>query len=355
MDSVNIMEVCGTHTMSIAKAGIKQILPDNIRLISGPGCPVCVTPQEEIDAILKLSENQNIIITTYGDMLRVPGSTKGDNLYKRKAMGANVEMVYSPMDAVNLAKTNPKKEVVFLGIGFETTAPGTAASIIAAEEAVVKNYSVLCMLKTVEPAVRKLAADPDFNVQGFLCPGHVAVILGEKGFRFITDELKIPAVIAGFEPKEIMKAITFLIRQIQTGKPELENAYKSVVSPEGNGLALKTIETVLEQGDALWRGLGLIEKSGLKIKKEYGQFDAGLKFGIDCLAESNKNSDGKIKTKTTQKDILRKSACRCGDIICGKLSPQECPMFGTACTPEDPEGPCMVSSEGACAAAYKYM
>lgn len=333
---IRLMEVCGTHTMEIAKAGIKTMLPPEIRLLSGPGCPVCVTPPEVIDAALALSEVPGIILTTYGDMMRVPGSVKGDNLAKKKSRGADVRMVYSAMDAVETARSNPGREVVFLGVGFETSAPGTAAAVQAAAEEGILNFSVFSMLKMLEPSVRALAADPEFNVQGLICPGHVAVIIGEAGLEFLPRDLGIPGVIAGFEPAEIMKAIAMLLRQIRSGEAKLENAYRSVVRPEGNPIARALMEEVLTPRTDIWRGLGGIRDSGYGIAEKYAAFDAERKFDIRI---------GKP---------LVKSACRCGDVIRGKLEPKECPMFGRACVPEDPEGPCMVSAEGACAAAYKY-
>ena len=333
---VNIMEVCGTHTMEIAKAGIKQLLPDNIRLLSGPGCPVCVTPQEVIDAILELSGRPGVIITTYGDMIRVPGSVPGDNLARRRALGARVRVVYSPMDAIDIARENPSDQVVFLGVGFETTAPGTAAAIGAAAAEGIKNFSVLSMLKTVEPALRALIAGEHFNVQGFLCPGHVAVIIGEDGFRFLADEYRIPGVISGFEPDEIWTAIYMLLKQIETDSPRLENAYTRLVSEHGNTLAADMMRRYLVPRDDIWRGLGTIPMSGLGIRPEFAEYDAEIRFGL------------------TYAPAAENPLCRCGDVIRGELDPAECPMFGKVCVPEDPVGPCMVSSEGACAAAYKY-
>ena len=332
----NLMEVCGTHTMAIAKSGIRQMLPPQIKLLSGPGCPVCVTPSEVIDEILRLSERDDVIITTYGDMIRVPGSTRGDNLARRKARGAKVEIVYSPLDAVKMAQQHPDKEVVFLGVGFETTAPGTAVAVKAAAEADVQNFSVLFMLKQVEPALRALMADPDFNVQGFLCPGHVATIIGEEGFRFLTEECRMPAVIAGFEPEDILVAVYRLLCQIKENAPRLENEYTRAVMPQGNPIAQKIVATYLEPKDDLWRGLGAIPQSGLGLKKEYAAYDAAEKFEL------------------TFRPAEKKIPCRCGDVIQGKIAPCECPLFGKVCVPEDPVGPCMVSSEGACAAAYKY-
>lgn len=336
---INLMEICGTHTMAIAKAGIKSVLPEGVKLVSGPGCPVCVTPDTVIDAVLKLATPDSAkapIICTYGDMIRVPGSVRGDNLRARMAMGADVRIVFSPTDAIKIAEENPSREVVFLGVGFETTAPGTAAAVGDAYSKNVKNFSVLSMLKTCEQALRTIIADPEFNVQGFICPGHVAVIIGEAGFRFLADEYHIPAVISGFEPEDIMKTISMLMTQLKNGESKIENAYKRAVSPEGNMLALKMIDKYLEPVDSMWRGLGDIPKSGLGIKKEYEDFDAIKKFNLHFEKEQPK------------------TGCRCGDVIRGKLDSTLCPMFGTVCTPEDPIGPCMVSSEGACAAAYKY-
>ena len=334
--SIKLMEVCGTHTMAIAKSGMKSMLPENIRLISGPGCPVCVTPPEVIDAVLEIAMLPNVIIATYGDMMRVPGSERGDSLAKRRALGAKTEIVYSPVDAIEIAKRNPDKEVVFLGVGFETTAPGTAAAILTAKAEKVKNFSVWSMLKTVEPALRALIAEDEFDIQGFICPGHVAAILGENGFSFLPDEYKIPAVIAPFEPVGILMSVYRLAKQIADGTPKLENEYKRVVKPGGNTLAKKMLAETFELRSDIWRGLGKIEKSGFMLKSNLSEFDAEKKFDIRIPEES-------IPT-----------ACRCGMVTTGRIEPTQCPMFGRACTPEDPLGPCMVSSEGACAAAYKY-
>lgn len=336
LGETRLMEVCGTHTMAIAKSGIKSMLPEKVKLLSGPGCPVCVTPPQVIDAVLELAMRPEITIATYGDMVRVPGSRPGDSLQRRRALGAKLLVVYSPVDAVEYAKENPDREVVFLGVGFETTAPGTAAAVLTAKEEGVKNFSVLSMLKTVEPALRALMKTEDFKVQGFLCPGHVGTIIGEKGFAFLPEEYRMPAVIAGFEPEDILLSIYLLLRQIAEGRPRVENQYKRAVSPMGNVLAQNMIDRCLEPRADLWRGLGRIENSGLGFKAEFSDYDAEKKFSIQY---------GEEKVQ---------SACRCGDVICGRISPARCPMFGKRCTPEDPVGPCMVSSEGACAAAYKY-
>lgn len=335
LGETQIMEVCGTHTMAIAKAGIRSMLPENVRLLSGPGCPVCVTPAAVIDAVLELAMRKNVIIASYGDMLRVPGSRPGDSLQCRRAMGARVEIVYSPIDAIDIADKNPGCEVVFLGVGFETTAPGTAAAVLTAKDAGVKNFSVWSMLKTVEPALRALLRTEDFNVQGFLCPGHVATIIGEHGFAFLPRDCGMPGVISGFEPEDILAAIYMLLRQIADGEPKIENEYRRAVAPEGNVLAQNMIVECFRPRRDIWRGLGEIDGSGLELRPELAEFDAEKKFAVKYGAD-------------------KPSACRCGDVICGRIAPQNCPMFGARCTPEDPVGPCMVSSEGACAAAYKY-
>jgi len=332
----DFMEVCGTHTMAIAKSGLKSMLPSGIKLLSGPGCPVCVTPEETIDAILELSMEKDVVIATYGDMIRVPGSRQGDNLASRRAQGASVEMVYSAMDSVALAADNPEKQVVFIGAGFETTAPGTAAAVKTATEKKIKNYSVFSILKKVEPALRALIEEDGFNVKGFICPGHVATIIGEKGFRFLAEEYGIPSVISGFEPADILISVYKLAKQINEGRAALENEYVRAVRPEGNPAAIRIMEESFEPADDLWRGLGMIPKSGLRPGKAYAEYDARTRFGIEIVQSDNK------------------SICRCGDVIRGKISPSMCPLFGAACTPEDPVGPCMVSSEGACAAKFKY-
>lgn len=335
-EAVQLMEVCGTHTMAIAQAGIKAVLPEKVQLLSGPGCPVCVTPAEVIDTVLELAMEPDVILTTYGDMVRVPGSRPGDSLQRRRALGARVEVVYSPVDAVEIARQNPDRQVVFLGVGFETTAPGTAAAVLTAREQGVKNFSLWSMLKTVEPALRALMAMEGFAVRGFLCPGHVATIIGEAGFRFLETEYGMPAVISGFEPEDILLSVYLLLRQIAQGRPRLQNEYTRAVAPEGNRLARQMLADCFAPRTDLWRGLGRIEASGLGLKEELADFDAEKRFGIAHLPAP------------------QPTACRCGQVITGRIAPCDCPLFGKRCTPEDPVGPCMVSSEGACAAAYKY-
>ena len=334
---LKLMEICGTHTMAIARSGIRSVLPAGVELISGPGCPVCVTPDCVIDAFLSFSTDpeKRPVICTYGDMIRVPGSVRGDNLRARIALGADVRVVFSPSDAIRIACEEPDREVVFLGVGFETTAPGTAAVIGDAAALKLRNFSVFPMLKTCEQVLRTLIADRDFSVNGFICPGHVAVITGVRAFRFLAEEYGIPAVISGFEPEDILKSVSMLVSQLRSGAAKVENEYSRAVSEDGNVLALKMIDRYLEPVDAVWRGLGAIPLSGLGIRKEYEEYDAVKKFGLRFAEDQPK------------------TGCRCGEVIRGKLDPRACPMFGT-CTPEDPIGPCMVSSEGACAAAYKY-
>ena len=336
LGEVRLMEVCGTHTMAIAKSGIRSMLPENIKLLSGPGCPVCVTPGAVIDAVLELAMRPNVTIATYGDMVRVPGSVPGDNLARRRALGAKVEVVYSPVDAVDFAAAHPGENVVFLGVGFETTAPGTAAAVLTAKERGVKNFSLFSMLKTVEPALRALIASEGFNVQGFLCPGHVATIIGEEGFEFLPREYNLPAVVSGFEPEDILASVYLLAKQLAEGKPRVQNEYRRAVAEKGNPLARAVMEKCFVPRRDLWRGLGAIDESGLGLREEFSDFDAEKKFGVACGAEE------------------KPTACRCGEVITGRLTPSGCPLFGKRCTPEDPVGPCMVSSEGACAAAYKY-
>lgn len=345
---ITIMEVCGTHTMAIARGGIRQLLPENVRLLSGPGCPVCVTPPEMIDVMLELAGGKmtdSPIIAVYGDMLRVPGTVSTDSLFSRRAEGADIRIVYSPMDALKLAEENTDREVVFIGIGFETTAPGTAAAIKAAAQKNTANFSVFSMLKRLEPSVLALAASQDFNVDAFLCPGHVAVIIGEDGMKFFEEKLHVPAVISGFETRDILKSLSMILRQLKRGEAFLENEYSQAVRPEGNGLALEMINEVFEYRTDLWRGLGIIPESGLGIRKEYADFDAENKFSLNT---------GRIIESHALCGSKENGGCRCGDVICGRIMPGECPMFGTACLPETPKGPCMVSSEGSCAAAFRY-
>ncbi|AIS51343.1 hydrogenase expression/formation protein HypD2 [Thermoanaerobacter kivui] len=327
----NIMEVCGSHTMAISKYGLRQILPKNIRLISGPGCPVCVTAQNEIDSVIELA-NKNVVIATFGDLIRVPGNKS--SLQAERAAGKDVKVFYSPLDALEYAEKNPSKEVVFIGIGFETTIPTVAVTIKEAEEKNIKNYSVYCLHKTMPEALRALL-EGGSKVQGFLLPGHVSAITGSKIYKFLAEEFGVGGVISGFEALDILMSIIMLLKNYKS--PSIEIQYKRVVREEGNVEAQKIIEEIFEPCDSTWRGLGEIKGSGLKIKDKYKDFDAALKFDIKPIGEE-------IEIK----------GCRCGDVLKGNIYPNECPLFGRVCTSENPVGPCMVSSEGSCAAFYKY-
>lgn len=315
---VRLMEVCGTHTMAIAKAGLRSLLAPEVELLSGPGCPVCVTPAGGIDAALALS------------------ARPGDTLLRRRALGACVQTVYSPMDAVELAAADPARQVVFLAVGFETTAPGTAAAVLEAAERGLANFSLLCLLKRTEPVLRALAAAPDFAADGLLCPGHVAAILGAEGFAFLPRDCGLPAVVAGFEAADILYAVYRLVCQLAAGEPALENEYTRVVPAQGNAAALAAVGAVFAPADSVWRGLGAIPQSGYALRPEYAAFDAAARFGLAPAPGAEP------------------PGCRCGQVLRGVCRPAACPLFGKACTPADPVGPCMVSGEGACAAAYRY-
>ena len=332
---LTIMEICGTHTMSIAKTGIKALLPANIRLVSGPGCPVCVTPTGDIDNILTLSKQKDIIIACYGDLLKVPG-TSGENLMTQRARDANIEIVYSAADAVSIAQKNPDKEVAFVGIGFETTAPGTAVCILEGQKQSISNLSVLSLLKRTEPALRLLIESDDFGVNAFLCPGHVAAITGSDSFSFLAVDYGLPAVVSGFEGADLLFSIYLLADMIQAKRPALLNEYKRAVRCEGNKAALKVIERVFKPSDSLWRGLGRVDSGGYEIQDEFSRWDARKKFALPDSANTEP------------------AGCLCAKIIRGVQSPADCPLFGKSCTPAHPIGPCMVSSEGSCAAAWNY-
>lgn len=334
-ENINIMEVCGTHTMAISKFGIRSALADNINLISGPGCPVCVTPDIYIDYTYELSKNKDVIIATYGDMIRVPGSKPEYNLENAKAEGASVRMVYSSIDALNICKENPNKKVVFLGIGFETTAPATAVALKEAIAQNINNFYILSLHKKVEPVMRLLLMDESLKIDGFLCPGHVAVVIGEKGFKFL-EGYKCASSIAGFEMNEIINGIFDITKSIENNDFSLKNAYRRLVKENGNVTAVKIIDETFEASDDYWRGIGIIKNSGLKLKKEYSMFDIEKIYPMKIPYETHKNG------------------CMCGEVLKGKIKPNECKLFGNVCSPEYPVGPCMVSSEGSCSAYYKY-
>ncbi|MBI5183951.1 MAG: hydrogenase formation protein HypD [Nitrospinae bacterium] len=334
LDTLTIMEVCGTHTMSSYRYGIRELLPSNIRLVSGPGCPVCVSPITYIDKSIAFSDKKDIIITTFGDMFRVPGSVS--SLEREKAKGKDIRIVYSPMDSLEIAKQNGDRKVLFLGIGFETTAPLVAATIIQANREGIRNYLVLSSHKTIPEPMQVLLDDNGLEIHGFLCPGHVSTIIGSLPYQFIPDRYKISCVIAGFEPFDILKAILMVIRQVKSKRFSVEIEYSRVVKPEGNRVALRYINEVFERCDAEWRGLGTIPKSGLRIREVYKRFDAEKEIYIEI--KEGKGVKG----------------CLCGDILKGKIEPYECSLFSIQCIPDNPLGPCMVSSEGTCAAYYRF-
>jgi hydrogenase expression/formation protein HypD len=331
---VRLMEVCGTHTMSIFRSGIRGLLPDTISLLSGPGCPVCVTSQNEIDSFIALSEFDDVIITTFGDLMKVPGT--GSSLEKERAKGRDIRIVYSTFDALEIAKKNPANNIVFLGVGFETTAPTIAASILTAKQMHLDNYSVFCAHKLVPPALTALGQTKRINIDGFMLPGHVSVIIGTKAYQPFFEQFQVPCVVAGFEPVDILQSILMLVEQIEAGKPQLANAYRRAVTFDGNLKAQSILQDVFETVDVNWRGIGTIPQSGLKIRKEFASFDAQVKFNLPLF-----------ETKDPQ-------GCACGEILTGLKIPPECPLYKKACTPMEPIGPCMVSSEGTCAAYYRY-
>lgn len=333
--SLRFMEVCGTHTVSIFQSGLRSLLPAGITHLSGPGCPVCVTHDAEVAAFLDLAGRDGVILATFGDLMRVPGPG-GRTLKHAQAAGARIEIVYSPLDAVRLAETNPGDTVVFAGVGFETTAPTVAASILSADARGVRNFRVLSLHKLVPPALRALADDADCRVEGFLLPGHVATVLGLAPFAFLARDYGLPGVVGGFAPADILLALCRLAEMLRDGRPDILNAYPRAVDDAGNPRARALMAEVFEPCDALWRGLGRIPASGLALRPCFAGFDAAACFGLS-LAETPPPP-----------------GCRCGQVLKGRITPPECPLFGTRCTPAAPVGPCMVSTEGSCAAYYKY-
>ncbi|MCJ7497645.1 MAG: hydrogenase formation protein HypD [candidate division Zixibacteria bacterium] len=333
-EEITLMEVCGTHTVAIFKSGIKSILPENVKLISGPGCPVCVTPNTYLDRAISLSRLDDLILTTFGDMMKVPGSSPF--LEKEKTRGRDIRMVYSTLDAFKIAKENPNKKVVFLGVGFETTAPTVAFALKEAKTKSIKNFYVLTAHKLIPPALRFLAQSNDLKVNGFICPGHVSTIIGTEPYEFLVDEFKISCVISGFEPLDLFQSIYILLDQLKNKKARIDNQYSRAVKKEGNPVALNLMEEVFEQEDSVWRGIGVIPNSGLKIKNVYREFDAQEE--IEVQVEKSQEPKG----------------CLCGLVIQGKKSPLDCALFAKKCTPQSPVGPCMVSSEGSCQAYFKY-
>jgi len=331
---IKLMEVCGTHTVTIFRHGLRELLPPHITLISGPGCPVCVTPVEAIDRAVILSQREETIIATFGDLLRVPGSET--SLLQQRSAGADVRVVYSAYDALELARQNRDRKVVFLGVGFETTAPTVAAVIRRAKEEGAANFSVLSMHKIIPPALKALIESPELTIDGFICPGHVSTIIGTEPYRPAAEQFHVPCVLAGFEPADILQAIALLVNQIEAGQAKVEIQYRRGVRPEGNPKARAAMEEVFEVCDSVWRGLGILPRSGLEIAPSYGAFDADRLYDIPPV-------EGK-----------EPAGCICGDILRGIKGPPDCPLFRKACTPENPVGACMVSSEGTCAAYFKY-
>jgi hydrogenase expression/formation protein HypD len=331
---INIMEVCGTHTMSISRYGIRSLLPEDINLISGPGCPVCVTPLYFINSAIELSENKDVIITTFGDLMKVPGT--GSTLLKEKAKGKDIRIVYSPMDSLKIASENKEKRVVFLSVGFETTTPVAALTILKAREERIGNFSVLSANKTIPNALKVLAMDKDVGVQGYLYPGHVSAVIGTKLYEEIAVQYGIPGVVAGFEPLDILHAILTLVESINENKRIVVNEYKRVVTEEGNKEAVRVTDQVFSACDSVWRGIGNLPLSGLTINEEFEDFDAWKVYNL--------------KPHITEET----PGCMCGEILKGRLKPTDCKLYGKSCTPENPVGACMVSSEGTCAAFYRY-
>ena len=331
---IRLMEVCGTHTVSIFRSGIRSILPDTISLLSGPGCPVCVTAQREIDAFIELSKIDDVIITTFGDLMRVPGTTS--SLQKKRADGHDIRIVYSTFDALEIARKNPDKNVVFLGVGFETTAPTIAASVFSARQMNIHNFYVYSAHKLVPPALDALMSMDDTRIDGFILPGHVSIVIGTNAYQPFFSKYKIPCVVAGFEPTDLLQAISMLVNQIEANTPKLENGYPRAVTFDGNRKAQKMMCEIFKTVDAPWRGIGTILKSGLNIRNEFASYDAREMFEFEV--PDSKDPKG----------------CACGEILTGVKIPPQCSLYKSVCTPIDPVGPCMVSSEGTCAAYYRY-
>jgi len=331
--SAQIMEVCGSHTMAIARFGLRDLLPPNVRLISGPGCPVCVTSPGYIDAAIELA-GRGVIVATFGDMLRVPGSR--GSLAECRAQGGRIEVCYSPRGALELAQDNPDREVVFLAIGFETTIAPTVSLVDLAAHYAVGNLSILTAFKRVPPALRAVLDDPEVQVDAFLCPAHVSAIIGMHPYETFAQQDRRPCVIAGFEPLDILQGLCAILDQRVARRAEVENLYARVVRPEGNPKARAVMERLLESADVSWRGIGLLPGSGLVLRSDYARYDAARRFGL------------------TIENGVEAPGCRCGDVIKGKCAPPQCPLFGRRCLPDDPVGPCMVSTEGTCAAYYAY-
>lgn len=332
--NLRFMEVCGTHTVAIFRAGLRQMLPEGVALVSGPGCPVCVTPDAYMDKAIAYAKRTDVILATFGDMLKVPGSAS--SLAEAQADGADIRIVYSPMDALPIARDNPGKKVVFLAVGFETTAPTAAGAVLAAKEARIANLYLLSAHKLVPPALRALLADPLVAVDGFILPGHVSVITGLSCYQFLADEFHTPGVVTGFEPLQILRSLYRLMKQVSAGEARIENEYESVVRADGSPVARRVVDMVYEEADAAWRGIGIIPKSGLRMRETFADYDIERLLPLDIPMGAGR------------------PGCRCGEVLRGIVTPRECPLFGGACVPTHAVGPCMVSVEGVCAAWYKY-
>ena len=332
---LQLMEVCGGHTHSIFKYGIEKMLPEQLELIHGPGCPVCVLPMGRVDDCIALAETERVIFTTFGDAMRVPGSLK--TLLEAKAQGADIRMVYSPLDALQIARDTPEKEVIFFALGFETTMPSTALTVLQAKKDGIDNFSLFCNHITIIPTVKAILDSPDLRLDGFIGPGHVSMVIGTSPYDFIASRYKKPIVIAGFEPLDILQSVWMVLKQIAEGRCEVENQYQRIVPEKGNRQALEAVAEVFELREYFeWRGLGSIDYSGVRVRDEYAQFDAERRYSVPNIK------------------IADPKACQCGEVLKGVIKPWECKVFGTACTPESPLGALMVSSEGACAAYSTY-
>jgi hydrogenase expression/formation protein HypD len=330
-----LMEVCGGHTHAIFKFGIETMLPDAIELVHGPGCPVCVLPMGRVDDCIALAETPGVIFTTFGDAMRVPGSKK--SLLQAKAEGADVRMVYSPLDALALARKHPEREVIFFGLGFETTMPSTALTILQAEREGIGNFSLFCNHITIIPTIKAILDSPQMQLDGFLGPGHVSMVIGTRPYRFICEHYRRPLVVAGFEPLDVLQSVWMVLKQIAEGRCEIENQYNRVVPDVGNKAALGAVGRVFELREFFeWRGLGSIDHSGVRVRQAYARYDAERRFSVPALR------------------IADPKSCQCGEVLKGVIKPWECKVFGSACTPEKPLGALMVSSEGACAAYYQF-
>ncbi len=331
---IRLMEICGTHTVAIFRSGLRELLPSHIELISGPGCPVCVTATEDIDRSIWLARQPGVITTTFGDLMRVPGSTS--SLHVERSKGADIRMVYASFDALKIARENPGRQVVFPGIGFETTAPTIAAAVKMAAAESLENFSVFSAHKLLPPAMKALLDSNDLRLDGFICPGHVSMVIGADAYEEVASRHHVPCVVTGFEPLDLLQGIHMLVEQIEEGRSEVQNQYRRAVTPEGNLAARRLMDEIFEPADTTWRGLGKIPLSGLGFRKAWEGFDAARRFAMPKI------------------DVKEHPGCQCGEVLRGVIAPPGCKLFRKVCTPDRPLGPCMVSSEGTCGAYYRY-